>query len=172
MYLYLLTALFAGLMYGLDGHTIVAHAVVSRYRRFRELNKLVGTQYKTVGLIIWVSCAMIVKMMWLNFLHWAFSHIEHTDKQHAILSYVLNGRLYRLVLPIRRGPSPVLLITDENGDDVTDQILPFLGPNEDWHGQTFTPAFWQKESLTFELSDGSDSLAFTKNQPVVLSVQN
>lgn len=155
--MYLLYAIFfcIGLgIYALDGHTIVKESIIVRYRRFRQLNHLVESRYKTIGMILWVSVSMVAKMYWLNFLHWANNSIEHIDHKTAIVSYVLNGKLYRMVVRPRRGPTNVLLVTDEDHSDLSDLILPFMGPNQDWHNRQFTPDFWGKKSLSFELSTG------------------
>ena len=166
MYLLYTIFFFTGLaVYALDGHTIVKDAVVTRYRRFRELNKFVATRYKTIGAILWVSCCMVAKMYWINFLQWANNTIEHIDNKNTIVSYVLNGKLYRFVVKAKKGPTNVLLITDENLTDVSDDILPFLGPSQDWHGKDFTPSFWKKESLTFELATG-DQKTFRNNEKI------
>jgi hypothetical protein len=159
--MYLLYTIFFGIalaIYAFDGHTIVKEAVVTKYRRFRDLNKLVETRYKTIGMILWVSCCMVAKMYWMNFLHWANNSIEHVDHKTVIVSYVLNGKLYHMVVRPRRGPTSVLLVTDQDSNDVSDTIIPFMGPNQDWHGREFTPSFWQKKSLTFELANGNQKI--------------
>lgn len=156
---------FGILVYAFDGHNIVKEAVVTRYRRFRELNKLVETRYKTIGMILWVSCCMVAKMYWMNFLHWANNSIEHVDHKTAIISYVLNGKLYRTVVKAKRGPASVLLVTDSEQNDVSDQVLPFMGPGQNWHGQEFTPSFWKKNSLTFELASGENK-TFTEHEKI------
>jgi hypothetical protein len=137
-----------------------------KYRKFRELNKLVETRYKTIGMIVWVSICMIAKMWWLNFLHWANNAVEHIDKKTVVVSYMLNGKMYKIVTRPRRGPTGVLLIC-EGEEDVSDLVMPFMGPNDDWHGFVFTPTFWGKESLTFYLSSGEQK-TFSKEEPIQL----
>ena len=140
--------------------------VVVKYRKFRQLNKLVETKYKTIGMILWVSLCMIAKMWWLNFLHWANNTLEHVDKKTVVVSYMLNGKMYRIVTRPKRGPSEVLLIC-EGDEDVSDLVMPFMGPCDDWHGTPFTPSFWGKESLTFYLASGEQK-TFTKDQEINL----
>lgn len=156
---------FGILIYSFDGHTILKDAVLTRYRRFRQLNQLVGTRYKTISSILWVSCCMVAKMYWINFLHWANNSIEYLDHKTAVISYILNGKLYRMVVTPKRGPINVLLVTDDGQNDVSDIVIPFMGPNHDWHGREYTPSFWKKNSLTFELASG-ESKTFHENQPI------
>jgi hypothetical protein len=110
---------------------------------------------------------MIIKMYWMNFLHWANNSIEHVDNKTAIISYVLNGKLYRMVVKSKKGPSAVLLITDEESNDISDTILPFIGPYHDWHGKNYTPSFWNKKSLTFEFSNGEQK-TFMENEVIII----
>lgn len=153
------------IFYLFDGHNIVKEMAATRYRQFRGLNRLVSTQYRGILMIIWVSLCMIAKMYWMNFLHWANNTIEHKDYRTVIVSYVLNGKLYSMVTQPKRGPSDVLLITDEDHNDLSDQVLPFLGPEHDWHGKKFTPSFWDKKSLTFELAIG-ETKTFTIDEVI------
>jgi hypothetical protein len=168
MYLFYTILFCAGLaIYALDGHTIAKEVVITKYRRFRELNKLVQTRYQTIGMILWVSLNMVAKMYWLNFLHWANNSIEHIDHKTVIVSYVINGKLYRMVERTKRGPTNVLLVIDQDSNDVSDTILPFMGPNQDWHGREFIPSFWGKQSLTFELASGEQK-TFTTDEIIKL----
>jgi len=142
------------------------------YNNFRDLNALVATKYKDKKAwnqhkIILVSLQMVAKMYWIQLMQWINTSIQHIDRHTAIVSYVLNGKLYRIAVRERRGPSDVRVIRDENHEIVTDEILPFYGPNCDWHGFQFTPQFWNKNELHFELTDGS-SLSFQHNQDIKL----
>lgn len=159
MYLIYILCVFFGLYLSSD-------YIKNKYSQFRDLNGLVATRYKNAFKIIWISLVMVAKMYWLRFLLWANSSIEHLDKKTSIISYVLNGKLYRIVVHQRRGPCSVLLVTDETNEDVTDAILPFLGPNDDWHKKEFTPSFWKKESLTFELASG-EQITFSKDERIL-----
>ena len=76
------------------------------------------------------------------------------DKNTYILSYILHDNEYKMVIKIARGPSPILSIKNEDNKDLTDIILPYLGPKNDWHNNKFTPKFFNCKSLSFELSNG------------------
>ena len=72
--------------------------------------------------------------------------------------YVLNGKSYIYRGPKVRGPNPVLQIIGdlESGDsqDVTKEILQYLGPAYDWHNQTVSPSDLGYIGLHFMLSSG------------------
>jgi hypothetical protein len=155
------------LFYKLGGYTVVKNKVVEKYKKFRELNKLVSRQYKTVGMILYVSICMVLKMYWINFLQWSNNSIEVLNKKNISISYILNGKIYKVLIKAKKGPNLVLLVTDENNEDVTDIVLPYLGPNNDWHHNFFKPCFWNKKFLCFELSSG-EMKSFKEDDTIIL----
>lgn len=168
--MYLLSTVLFGfllLFWGLDGHVIVKERICKNWHDFRQVNKLVEMKYKTIGMIIWISMKLIAKMYWLNFLQWVNTTLVQKDKRTLELSYVYKGRLYKILLKPKRGPSSVLLVTDEDKQDITDDILPYMGVSQDWHKTEFTPDFWNKQTLTFELSSG-EHVTFQKDDAIVV----
>jgi len=138
-----------------------------KYRKFRDLNKLVASKYKPISMILWVSLCMVAKMYWMNFLQWCNNSIEHIDNKTVVISYVLQGKLYKIVVKPRKGPNSVLLVLDEENNDISDLVLPFLGPNQDWHKKEFTPHFWGKKTISFELSTGEQK-TFSEHDTIQL----
>lgn len=141
--------------------------IKTKYIKFRELNKLVSSKYKPISMILWISLCMIAKMYWIIFLQWCNNTIEHLDNKTVSISYVLQGKLYKLVVKPRKGPNNVLLVLDEENNDITDLVLPFLGPNLDWHKKEFTPHFWKKKTISFELSTGEQK-TFSEHDTIQL----
>jgi hypothetical protein len=62
-----------------------------------------------------------------------------------------------------RGPPPVLMISTNEFDDVTYEILSYLGPQYDWHGSKYSPNKLGYEKLNFELSNGTQ-VTFEKDE--------
>lgn len=151
-----------------DGIAICANSIVPRYKKFRELNKLVASQYpdsKTGGrkaryisycLIFTASMAILGKLLYRNAVQWATDNVKQIDKNTYEFTYVLDGKLYKMVTSLVRGPRKVLQISDHNQEDVTDVVHAYIGPRGNWHGHVFTPTFFKKQSLTFELADGQE----------------
>lgn len=155
MYLLGLFLLCAGLVsYRFEMHTTVANVVISKYKRLQALKQLVSTRYRTNFMILWVCFSMIAKMFWLQFLQWSNTTVQHLDKKTVIVSYVLNGKLYKLAISPHKGPPDILLVLDDTDEDITDLVLPFLGPENNWHGKSYAPNFWKKKSITMHMSSG------------------
>jgi Family of unknown function (DUF5772) len=151
------------LFYVFDCKSLVNH----KYEKFTQLNKLVATQHSSRFMVLYVSILMVIKMWWMNFLQYSNNTIEIYDKKSVNISYILDGRLYKLYVKRRRGPVLVLLVTDENNEDVSDLVIPYMGPERNWHNTVFTPNFWNKENLTFELSS-SETKKFNRHESIII----
>ena len=81
------------------------------------------------------------------------------------VNYVVNGRIYTMVVVPKKGPRDILQIIDECNNDVTDIIGPYTGPNEDWHLRVYKPSFFSKKSLTFNRSN-CEEITFTENEEI------
>ena len=132
----------------------VQTGIVKKYTQFRELNRFVAKRYKPISKILWVSMSLVAKMYWLQFLQWMNNSVQTINPRTTVISYVLYGKMYKIVVRPRKGPSGVLLVLDQNDNDVSDLVIPYIGPGQDWHRWEFTPSFWGYKSLTFELSSG------------------
>jgi hypothetical protein len=84
---------------------------------------------------------------------------EHFDFTHRKMSYIYRNRKYQLLLPSYNIPSNILQVVDVYENDVTDYIIQYLGPNEDWHGHKLTPTkLGFNYSLTFLFLEGEDKI--------------
>jgi hypothetical protein len=149
------------------GFGIFYKPVKNSYHNFQQLNKIVKKNHKGVGKVLCMAIEIIYKKCWFKFSHWINNTIERYDKNTSILTYYLDGRIYKIVLDHRKGPPLVLLVTDGDGEDVTTTVVPFLGPKRDWHKREFTPYFWEKSLLSFELSNGENK-TFKNDEIIVL----
>lgn len=73
------------------------------------------------------------------------------------INTVIKGRHYAFWLNTRRGPPQVRAIYDENANNVTSKILPYLGPNEngiDFDIAPVSPSTFHLRLLTVELFNG------------------
>ena len=140
---------------------------IYRYQKFRKINKLVATNYKGVCTIFWISLCMILKMFWIYILQYFNNTVILQDNKY-IITYVIKGKLYKMCVKPQRGPSKVLLVSDENHEDVSHLVLPYIGPEENFHSSLFTPTFFNRKELVFELSNGSEKI-FTENQNIIIT---
>jgi hypothetical protein len=78
------------------------------------------------------------------------------------VTYLISGKVYTMVVIPVRGPSPVLQVINDSEEDVTDKVLPYLGPRYDWHGSL----------LAFSSAFSSDKLAFNLDSGRVITCSN
>lgn len=133
----------------------------------RSLNTLVESQYNNPWMVIWVSASLLTKMTWLSFLQRINGSVQRLDKHRYELTYVINGRIHKMIVKPKNGPPSILAALDENKTDVTHKILPYLGPGENFHGYRFCPADFGLKKVTFDLSSGQ-SIFFDTNDTIIL----
>ena len=129
--------------------------LIIKYNKWISLNNLVSSQHNSKIMIKIISLQMIFKSLYLSFIQYMNNSIIKIDKNSYELSYIVHGKLYKMIIKPIRGPIPILCVTNENNIDITEQILPYLGPNNDWHGKKYYPDFFKHKTLNIELLDGS-----------------
>lgn len=141
-------------------YRIAYHAVQDRYKRFKNFHSLVAStprgQNQSKTIVIIVSAKMLIQAFYLTFLQYMNNSVCKLDRNVYEVSYVINGRMYKMLVTPQRGPAPVLQISNDEDEDVTEQVLPYLGPQYDWHNNRIAPEFFGCKTLTFELADGSE----------------
>lgn len=135
--------------------------------KYKKLNNMVSTEYKGFFNILFISLQMICKVLYLNIIQYLNNSIIKLNNNKYEINYVINGKIYKFITKIKRGPKNVLLIYDENQNDVSDDILPYLGPAEDFHNIEYTPSYFNKNELFFELSCGNVK-RYEKDKIIVL----
>jgi hypothetical protein len=88
-------------------------------------------------------------------------------KYSVIIEYTLNNKPYRFISKLKRGPSDIAAVK-YNEIDITEEILPYLGPNEDMHNIRYTPNVFGYDSMEFYMIDGS-TLKFETDQEINFS---
>lgn len=114
---------------------------------------------------------IIVEMKWIQFVQkiYASIYVKYPHNSTIIYSYIHNNRKYLIPIKYTNGPSPIQKITDENDNDVTQVVLPFMGPSYDWHGLNFSPNFWKKKKLSFHTKT-FDIFAFNEHDTITFSL--
>lgn len=60
--------------------------------------------------------------------------MSHPSKNTYGIPFYHNGSWYKLPIILKRGPKPSIgFIKDENGEDVTEDMIQFMGPNLDFY---------------------------------------
>lgn len=120
--------------------------------------------------LIPIGCAMvtiIMKTMYLVIVQYFNNTIVHKDKNLFELTYTVGGSMYKMLIRVKRGPRKLIYAFDQDGKDVTDLLQMYLGPNDDFHHVTFTPDYFDKETITVNLNDGTEH-TFSRFQAILV----
>jgi hypothetical protein len=138
------------------------------YERWKTLNALVSCNNNNRFTYI-RSLRIIIIAIYLNILQKINNKVLKIDKKTYELTYHLEDKTYKMLFKVKRGPVPISKIFDENQLDVTEEILPYLGPNYDWHNFKITPSFFGKKSLTF-IKQNEDQVIFKNKEFMDLNI--
>ena len=156
MYIYYLLCFIFIFLYVLDFHNILISRFYIKYNTWTKLNNMVSIKHKNYIFIIWFSIKLILQALYINLIQYLNKSLIMIDKNTYELTYIINGTTYKNRIKIKKGPKPVLQISDECSEDITDKILPYLGPSYDFNGSKLTPKIFGYKTLTFEMSDGNE----------------
>ncbi len=133
----------------LDGPTTFRNTFSQKY----TMAKAIG--FKNIYYIVKTATFVIIKTMYTKLIQKYMCNLKNINKNTWLLSYTIDGQYFCVFINKKKGPHPVLGIYDNDGNEVTDSILPYHGANRDFHGQSLTPKLLNYHSLSFEMNDGS-----------------
>jgi hypothetical protein len=176
----------AYIAYKYDEITIFAK---KKYDKWISLNDMVSTQYKKADnslkealsfrekkdiirdriMIKYVSIKMVLTSLYSNILeyyNYMFgTKIRKIDKNKYCLTYVVHNKIYKMILTPLRGPPPVLRISDQNDNDITEKVEEYLGIHYDFHNIAYKPSFFDCDTMNFDMLNG-DTLTFARNAEI------
>lgn len=112
--------------------------------------------------VVRVLTKYVMLLLWQK----AYMPVARVGRNVYEVRYVLRDRVYKVRTQVRRVPR-VVRVLDHGGDDATEQVLSYLGPNEDFHGTQTTPGDLGYEGLLFRLRGGGEA-AFGRDDVIDL----
>tara|TARA_Y100000389_G_C17412106_1_gene491544 strand:+ start:234 stop:734 length:501 start_codon:yes stop_codon:yes gene_type:complete len=138
------------------------------YQRWNTLNRLVASNKNNRFTYI-NSLRIIIISIYLNMLQKFKHNAVKIDKKTYELTYCLDDKTYKMLFKVKRGPNPILKILDENDLDVTSELLPYIGPNYDWHNFKISPKFFNKKTIKF-IKQNEEILVFQDKDNMDLNI--
>jgi len=137
---------------------LFSYVLYKNYEKLRDVAQLYnvihernnGEKIKSV----FVCLSMILKMFHTKMILRGMN-TTRVDKNSYEVSYSINNRQYKMHVTPITGPSAIMQVTDENEKIITDIVLQYYGPEQNWHGKNFSPSFFGCKTLTFESFDGT-----------------
>jgi hypothetical protein len=135
---------------------VIKNCIFDKWQKFRRINNLVSTNHKGFFTITWVSICIVSQSIWVEIVQYFNNSIIKIHGNKYELTYVIKGKTYKMLVKVKKGPRNILFVLDENGVDVSHIMFPYLGPEENFHNQIYTPRFFNKKKLVFELYNGTE----------------
>lgn len=159
-----------GVAYLTNGTQILYKQIKEKYLRAKRLHNIVkNCDSKQTWLMSITETARIIgRIWWIEFSQNLDQALRKYGRNNYELSYVINDNLYKIIIRSRRGPPKILAVIDENNNDISDIVRPYMGPNEDFHGHNFTPSFFDREKITIIYTMG-DQKTFEKIEPIEIN---
>lgn len=133
------------------------------YMHYRRSRNIQQSLVKTVQTICWIVYLLLYQRVKHN--------VRLVGKGEYEIDYVLHEELYHFRVYGQRGPYTrrVLQVINEKDEDITEEVRPYLGPLEDFHGHIFTPSRLGCQQLTINLYNG-ETLEFQADDPIVIKI--
>jgi hypothetical protein len=122
--LYTLVVVVTYLFIMLNGHRVISNQVMVKYQKFRTLNRMVSVRQKNLYIVLWIIFKMILQALYIIFLQYINKSITRINLTTYEVTYVIDGKMYKMLVTPQRGPAPILLISNEEYEDVTTAVLP------------------------------------------------
>ena len=158
LFLFLLVLPTTYIMYKIQAQNIIYNSIIYKYKKWKKLKNLVSSHHKDLVDIYLISFKMILQALYISLLQYFNDSVKKLDKNTYQIEYIINGKLYKMICIPKKGPCPILQIRDENENDITEEILPYYGPNYDWYSISFIPQFFKCKKLIFELDNGEQKI--------------
>lgn len=139
---------------------------LEKYNKIKQLNQAIkstdpdlskfSTYKKTCSIIF-----TMIKDDCKNYFYKLFSKKNYTkklDKKNYEVSYNINDKHYKFIVSHSSRPHNLSHINNEKGEDITNLLLPYLGPEYNWHNTKLTPNFFGYSKLVFYHLDGTETI--------------
>jgi hypothetical protein len=157
----------ASIFFYLEGDKILKNLFNVKYNKFKQINRLVATNQKGTFNILYISVCLVLKALWINIIQYMNNTVIYLGENNYLITYSIKGDVYKMIVKASKGPKKIVCIYDENKIDVSDNLFPYLGPDNNFHGKQFTPDFFQKQQLIF-LTCYGDEKKFDKFDNIIL----
>lgn len=96
--------------------------------------------------------------------------LDKFNKKHIKIPYEFKDNKYVYLLKVPKGIMPIDTIIDEDGNNVFDEIYPYLGPNLDCHGaDVFPKDFGLKKVIIKDINN--NEFSFGEDDAIIIAKQ-
>lgn len=163
-----LSIFFLKFIIDIDGYSILNNFIKNKYNRWKRLKVLVSTQYDSNFIVTMISIKMLLQALYQSIIQYLDNSVKKIDKNKYELRYTINGKLYKMIITPVRGPIPIVSVKNEKNEDITDEVIPYLGHKNDWNGYKYYPIFFNSTELKIELINGETKI-FNNSETIIIN---
>lgn len=131
-----------------------AEKLHSVYTFLKTTKKRTNVTFKKAASVAFSMTLGTMKYYLINFLNKTVVKVPGHSNDYEV-SYVIRGKLYKMIVTPKKGPTHIAFIFDQDDNDVSETIFPYLGPRYDFHhSHLITPKYLGFEKLKFIHFDG------------------
>jgi len=141
------------------------NAIMMNYNKYKQLKTLkkqmnIQISWKLILNIVY----FIFNATWALIVQKFLNNVEQLGKNKYSVTFIIGGKIYKIMVKHTLEPSPILQIYDKDSNDITDQVEPYLL----YRPQIVSPADIDLDELTVLYSSGDDKV-IGKNEPFTIS---
>ena len=137
-----------------------------KYQKWISLNSMMATKYKSPTIVKCMSVYMIFKFFYLQTLQYLTNTVVKIDKNNYEISYIINGKIYKMVVKPERGPLNYYKILNDKNENIIEEISQYFGPH--YKNQVkLTPSFFKTSNIKLVLFDDSEQI-FENDEQIIL----
>jgi hypothetical protein len=88
-------------------------------------------------------------------------------KDKYMISYSINGKKYKIIIPRKKIINKIIKVVNECGDDITIEFETYLGPCNNFHGFEYSPYSLGHNKIIIETID-CECIVFNKYDIITL----
>lgn len=153
MYYWVILAILFGYWLNSDQyrqHIKVLEGQYNRIKKLREMKKTMNIQFNFK--MFMTICWLLWTTMWMMISQRLNNNVEQIGKNKYVVKFVIGGKRYSTVIKHNPGPSPVLQVVDNDDNDITYIVEPYILFNS----HEITPGELGYENMSLMTNDGSD----------------
>lgn len=119
--------------------------------------------------IAWIMCKDIGTHSYIRIKNYLFPTKKNNqfNKKYIQIPYEFSGKKFFYLLKSKSKHHMVKHIKTEDGTDITHKILPYMGPQLDFHGATISPKDFGIKTIKVETMY-DEKYSFNEEQPIIL----
>ena len=163
MYFYYILCVLIGYILNSYVSNNILKVITNQYgkiKNYRQIMKHANIKinynmFRMVFMLLWQAAILIISQ-WFN------KNVENIGKNKYQVQFCIGGKIYKIIIKHQKGPSNILQIVDNNDNDITNKIEPYLI----FVPQNITPGELCYDNITVMYSDGTDK-KYEKNDVLI-----